>query len=137
MLVGRAFILHRDKLLLIQRNLDDANNPGLWEIPGGKIDSGELPLTSLIREVKEEVGLNIRPISPTLAGWSYYITGQGKYAGMLYLPLYTVFETNDEVSLGTEHCSLSWLPWAEAVSQPGLTPATAYMLVIMKDWLRR
>lgn len=33
-----------------------------WSIPGGKVKSGEDPLTGLIREVKEEAGINSRPL---------------------------------------------------------------------------
>ena len=106
MLVGRAFIRRHGRILLVQRSLDDRNNPGLWEVPGGKVDQGELLLESLMREVKEEAGLNIRPISPTLMGESYYFSNEGRYAGMLYLPLYTVFETEGEALLSFEHCNL-------------------------------
>lgn len=136
MLVGRAFIRRHGRILLVQRSLDDRNNPGLWEVPGGKVDQGELLLESLMREVKEEAGLNIRPISPTLMGESYYFSNEGRYAGMLYLPLYTVFETEGEALLSFEHCNLQWLTWEEATSRSDLTPATAHMLTVMEPWLR-
>jgi 8-oxo-dGTP diphosphatase len=47
------------RVLLAQR---PAGKPmaGLWEFPGGKVESGERPEDSLIRELKEELGIFVR-----------------------------------------------------------------------------
>ena len=47
------------RILLAQR---PAGKPmaGLWEFPGGKVESGERPEDSLIRELKEELGIVVR-----------------------------------------------------------------------------
>lgn len=52
-----AAIEHEQKLLLIRR----ANDPGkgLWALPGGYMDAGELPEAALRREIMEEVTLSI------------------------------------------------------------------------------
>ncbi|HET7327208.1 MAG TPA: NUDIX domain-containing protein [Nocardioidaceae bacterium] len=43
--------------VLVQQRADD----GSWELPGGLIDPGEQPAQALVREVREETGLLVRP----------------------------------------------------------------------------
>lgn len=47
-----------DSVFLVQRPLDKEMG-GLWEIPGGKIETGETPEETLIRELKEELGIDV------------------------------------------------------------------------------
>jgi mutator protein MutT len=43
--------------VLISRRREGAVYPGWWEIPGGKIDPGETPEAAVLRELREEVGI--------------------------------------------------------------------------------
>ena len=47
------------KILIVKRSTDSKTNPGKWELPGGKVDSGESFDQALIREVYEETNLKI------------------------------------------------------------------------------
>lgn len=47
-----------DEILIIARSSYDSM-PGVWETPGGGLEIGEDPLGAIIREVKEEVGLDV------------------------------------------------------------------------------
>lgn len=60
----KAFIVKNDKLFIIKRSADDVQKPNIWEIPGGRLELGEDPILGLVREVKEETGLDIWPIMP-------------------------------------------------------------------------
>lgn len=44
--------------ILLQRRADD----GRWSLPGGALDPGEVPAAAIEREVREETGLDVRPV---------------------------------------------------------------------------
>lgn len=52
-----AGILERDGQILICRRRADQPHPLKWEFPGGKIEAGESPETALVRELREELGI--------------------------------------------------------------------------------
>ncbi|PZV79593.1 8-oxo-dGTP diphosphatase [Algoriphagus aquaeductus] len=53
-----AIIIHQGKVLLAQRS-EVMDLPGKWEFPGGKVEMGEDPKACLIREIGEELGIQI------------------------------------------------------------------------------
>ena len=57
----KALIIKDRKLLLIKKSSKDINSPNQWEVPGGRKQVGENLEEHIIREVKEEVGLEILP----------------------------------------------------------------------------
>ena len=52
-------LIRRDQQLLIQRRPESGLLGGLWEFPGGKIEAGESGENALLREIKEETGLDV------------------------------------------------------------------------------
>jgi mutator protein MutT len=56
--VSAALIFHDGKLLITQRNAN-AHLGGLWEFPGGKLEANETFEGCLIREIREELGIEI------------------------------------------------------------------------------
>ena len=63
--VSVCIVCYRDRLLILQRPQNKMLS-GLWEFPGGKIESGESPEAAAIREIKEETNLSI--FSPDYIG---------------------------------------------------------------------
>jgi len=55
----KAIIQFNGKVLIIKRSAYDSINAHVWEFPGGRIHFGEELNDALIREVKEETGLNV------------------------------------------------------------------------------
>lgn len=55
--VVAAIIKHKDKIFATQRGYGDFK--GFWEFPGGKMEVGETPQEALIREIKEELNIDI------------------------------------------------------------------------------
>ena len=58
MRVAVALVMDQQRVLITQRAQHKPQG-GLWEFPGGKIEPDEAPLSALMREVKEEVGLDV------------------------------------------------------------------------------
>ena len=69
----KAFIIKTGNLLLVRKSADDPNQPGKWEVPGGRMDFGEEVDAHLCREVKEEVGLQVVP-GPPFHIWQWRIS---------------------------------------------------------------
>ncbi len=57
----KALIIKNNKILLIKKSAKDKNSPNLWEVPGGRKQEGENLEQHIIREVQEEVGLDVTP----------------------------------------------------------------------------
>jgi len=57
-----AFIFWNGKALLVQRADDDDFLPGYWEQVGGKVESGETQKDAVVREIREEAGINVKPL---------------------------------------------------------------------------
>lgn len=58
LVVVAAVIEHEGRILACRRNPDRAAG-GKWEFPGGKVEPGELPEEALIREIREELAVEI------------------------------------------------------------------------------
>ena len=55
--VVAAIIIHEDKIFATQRGYGEFKDG--WEFPGGKIEPGETPQEALVREIKEELDIEI------------------------------------------------------------------------------
>lgn len=56
-LVAAAALVDRDGRVLVAQRLPGKHLAGMWEFPGGKVEGGETPETALIRELREELGI--------------------------------------------------------------------------------
>jgi len=56
-----ALILRRGRILLVERGQEPLK--GYWSLPGGAVETGELLEDALRREVREETGLEVRPVA--------------------------------------------------------------------------
>ncbi|HAJ90846.1 MAG TPA: 8-oxo-dGTP diphosphatase MutT [Rhodospirillaceae bacterium] len=59
--VVAAVLVDRKKRVLVAQRPAGKAMAGLWEFPGGKIEAGEIPEYALMRELREELGIETRP----------------------------------------------------------------------------
>jgi 8-oxo-dGTP diphosphatase len=64
--VAAAVILRPDGQVLLAQRPDGKAYAGYWEFPGGKLEPGETPRDALVRELHEELGLEVRDAAPWL-----------------------------------------------------------------------
>jgi 8-oxo-dGTP diphosphatase len=58
-LVAAVALIDADGRVLISKRPEGKQLGGLWEFPGGKVESGERPEAALIRELKEELAIDV------------------------------------------------------------------------------
>lgn len=57
--VVAAAVVRREGRILLTKRLDRGHLAGFWEFPGGKLEEGESPEAALVRECREECGIEV------------------------------------------------------------------------------
>ncbi len=70
----KAIIRKDGKFLVLRQRV---GNLDFWDLPGGKVDYGESPYETLKREVREEVGLEVRTMNPVGMWWFFRTKDNG------------------------------------------------------------
>lgn len=89
---AKAAVLIGDRLLMLQRDdLPWIGWPGWWDLPGGGREGDETPVATILREIREEVGL---VIDPAQVGWrrafpSATVTGMQSWFFVIHLSPHT------------------------------------------------
>jgi 8-oxo-dGTP diphosphatase len=81
---------------------------GRWELPGGKVGQGETDAAALIRELAEELGIDVA-VGPQLGE-------DVALSGTTTLRAYLVTQTCDRVAHAHDHAALRWVGAAELES---------------------
>jgi 8-oxo-dGTP diphosphatase len=125
LLIVAAALIDAQGKVFVQRRRVDRQMGGLWEFPGGKLEPGESPESGLIRELKEELGIDVKLDRLIPAAFS---TSPLKDDHLVLL-LYTCRTWQGELQLldVDEAC---WLP-AAALRELEMPPADAPFIPVL------
>ena len=119
----------RTSIWLIDQRLNEGLLGGLWEFPGGKVEPGETPEAALVRELHEELGVDIR--ASCLAPLSFVSHSYEKFH--LLMPLYVCRQWRGRVT-AKEGQQLAWVR-AERLRDYAMPPADEPLIPVLQDWL--
>lgn len=117
LLVVAAVIVDAQKRILLSERPYGKNMAGYWEFPGGKVSRGETPEEALTRELQEELGIKVDPLSLVPITFSSY-----NYRRFhLLMPVYLCSQWSKDIS-PCEHQRLSWVSLSdfENIEESGL-----------------
>ncbi len=136
LLVTAVALIDVDNRVLLAQRPAGKTMAGLWEFPGGKVDAGETPESALVRELREELDIDITEscLAPlTFASHIYGAGEAGQKAFHLLMPLFVcrVWKGMVKPMEGQQ------LKWVRPLDMRNLDmPAADIPLVaILRDWL--
>ncbi len=103
----KAFVVKDKKILLLKRS-ESESSPGVWSVPGGKLEPAENPFNGLRREVAEETALEIEILNPLRI---HHFDMEGR---VITLISFHCDYAGGEVTLNEEHDEFKWASIEEA-----------------------
>ena len=128
-LVVAVALVDVDGRVLIAQRPENKSMAGLWEFPGGKVEIGELPEAALIRELDEELGINVS--GNCLAPFTFASHGYQEFH--LLMPLYICRVWEGTVT-PKEGQKLKWVRPLELKKYP-MPPADVPLVAMLRDLL--
>jgi 8-oxo-dGTP diphosphatase len=126
-LVAACALIDPDGRVLVAQRPEGKRMAGLWEFPGGKVEAGERPEETLIRELGEELGITVK--EPCLAPFTF---ASHAYADFhLLMPLYLCRRWEGTVT-AREHGALKWLRPKDLGTLP-MPPADLPLIPMLRD----
>jgi 8-oxo-dGTP diphosphatase len=129
LLVAACALVDADGRVLICQRPKGKQLAGLWEFPGGKVEAGETPESALIRELKEELGIQVAK-----ACLAPFVFASHAYDDFhLLMPLYLCRRWDGFVQQ-IEHQALAWVKPNEMAAYP-MPPADEPLVAYLRDFL--
>ena len=128
-LVAAVVLVDADGRVLLAQRPDGKSMAGLWEFPGGKVDPGETPEAALIRELREELGIDVA--ASCLAPFTFVSHAYPDFH--LLMPLYVCRKWSG-IPLAREGQRLAWVRPARLVDY-AMPPADKPLVAMLRDLL--
>lgn len=129
LLVAACALLDQDGRILLAQRREGKSLAGLWEFPGGKVEHGETPEETLVRELDEELGIKTKVacLAPLTFASHTYETFH------LLMPLY-VCRRYEGIPHGREGQALKWVK-PQALRDYPMPPADEPLIPFLQDLL--
>ncbi len=128
-LVSAVALIDPDGRVLLAQRPEGKSLAGLWEFPGGKVEPGESPEAALIRELREELGIDTW--ASCLAPLTFASHAYPEFH--LLMPLFACRKWEGIVR-GAEGQNLAWVRPDRLRDYP-MPPADIPLISILRDWL--
>ena len=128
-LVAACALIDRDGRVLLARRPEGKSMAGLWEFPGGKLATGETPEAALIRELKEELGIDVT--ASCLAAFAFASHAYPRFH--LLMPLFLCRRWRG-IPRGQEGQELRWVR-PERLADYQMPPADRPLIPLLRDFL--
>lgn len=129
LLVVAAALVDRDNRVLIADRPAGKSMAGLWEFPGGKVGDGETPEQALVRELREELGIEV--CDTCLAPFTFASHAYEKFH--LLMPLFLCRNWEGEIA-PKEGQMLKWVR-ASRLADFSMPPADLPLIPMLRDLL--
>jgi 8-oxo-dGTP diphosphatase len=116
-----GLLVRGDTLLLARRSEDRSFYPGVWDVIGGHCDDGESPADTLVRELREEIGITADTFEEIAVLDEPRPAEHGEAAYHMFIV--TEWSGGEPRLLGPEHSTLCWLNVDDALALPLAHPA--------------
>ena len=129
LLVAAAALTDVDRRVLIAQRPAGKSMAGLWEFPGGKVDAGETPEAALVRELKEELDIDV--CLTCLAPFTFASHAYERFH--LLMPLYLCSRWDGEIT-PREGQAIKWVRASRLADYP-MPPADLPLIPYLRDLL--
>lgn len=129
LLVAACALVDADNRILLAQRPEGKSLAGLWEFPGGKVEAGETPEETLVRELEEELGIKTKVacLAPLSFASHTYETFH------LLMPLY-ICRRYEGIPQGREGQAIKWVK-AKALRDYPMPPADEPLIPVLQDLL--
>ena len=128
-LVAACALIDPDGRVLIAQRPPGKMMAGLWEFPGGKVEAGERPEETVIRELREELAITIK--EPCLAPFTFASHSYPDF--QLLMPVY-ICRRWEGTATAREHGALKWVKPID-LSHYQMPPADLPLIPMLRDLL--
>jgi 8-oxo-dGTP diphosphatase len=129
LLVAACALVDADGRVLLAKRPPGKPLAGLWELPGGKVEPGETPEAALIRELKEELDIDVAP--RCLAPLSFASHTYPEFH--LLMPLYVCRRWEGDIA-PLQGQELAWVR-ASKLADYAMPPADEPLKAVLRDLL--